>query len=70
MAEAKKKLKAELKAYQKKGIELQLGNEKSSPKKIVKACSTAEEGTYMREYECDANGRVKRLSFQWIKSDR
>ena len=27
MAEAKKKLKAELKAYQKKGIELQLGKE-------------------------------------------
>ncbi len=70
MAEAKKKLKAELKAYQRKGIELQLGNEKSSPKKIAKACITAEEGTYMREYECDANGRVKRLSFQWIKSDR
>lgn len=70
MAEAKKRLKAELKAYQKRGIELQLDNEISSPKKIVKACIAAEEGSYMREYECDADGRVRRLSFHWIRSDR
>lgn len=64
----KKKLTTELKAYEKKGIELLLDSHKASPKKIARACIAAEEGSYMREYECDANGKVKRLRFQCIKN--
>lgn len=65
-----KKLKTELEAYEKKEVELYLQGKKSTPKKIAKACTAAEDGTYMREYECDADGKVRRLRFQWIKTDR
>lgn len=66
----KKQLTHELKAYRKKGIELQLNYRQASPKEIAAACTAAEEGSYMRDYECDASGKIKRLNFQCIISDR
>ena len=66
----KKKLTNELKAYRRQGVELMLNARQASPKEIAAACTTAEEGSYMREYECDASGRISRLNFQHISSDR
>ena len=66
----KKKLTNELKAYRRQGVELMLNARQASPKEIAAACTTAEEGSYMREYECDASGRIRRLNFQHISSDR
>ena len=66
----KKKLTNELKAYRRQGVELMLNAHKASPKEIAAACTTAEEGSYMRDYECDASGKISRLNFQHILSDR
>ena len=66
----KKKLTNELKAYRRQGVELMLNARQASPKEIAAACTTAEEGSYMREYECDASGKISRLNFQHISSDR
>ena len=66
----KKKLTNELKAYRRQGVELMLNARQASPKEIVAACTTAEEGSYMRDYECDASGKISRLNFQHILSDR
>ena len=66
----KKKLTNELKAYRRQGVELMLNARQASPKEIAAACTTAEEGSYMRDYECDASGKISRLNFQHILSDR
>lgn len=66
----KKKLTNELKAYRRQGVELMLNARQASPKEIAAACTTAEEGSYMRDYECDDSGRISRLNFQHILSDR
>ena len=66
----KKKLTNELKAYGRQGVELMLNARQASPKEIAAACTTAEEGSYMRDYECDASGKISRLNFQHILSDR
>ena len=66
----KKTIKHELKAYRRQGVGLTLNARQASPKEIAAACTTAEEGSYMREYECDASGRISRLNFQHISSDR
>ena len=66
----KKKLTNELKAYRRQGVELMLNARQASPKEIAAACTTAEEGSYIRDYECDASGKISRLNFQHILSDR
>lgn len=66
----KKKLTNELKAYRRQGVELMLNARQASPKEIAAACTTAEEGSYMRDYECDASGKITRLNFHHIISDR
>ena len=66
----KKKLTNELKAYRRQGVELMLNARQASPKEIAAACTTAEEGSYMRDYEGDASGKISRLNFQHILSDR
>ena len=66
----KKKLTNELKAYRRQGVELMLNARQASPKEIAAACTPAEEGSYMRDYECDASGKISRLNFQHILSDR
>ena len=71
MAEKFKKiLTNELKAYRRQGVELMLNARQASPKEIAVACTTAEEVSYMRDYECDESGRISRLNFQHILSDR
>jgi len=64
---------SELKTYQDGGIPLYLDGQLSSPKAIVKAharvAKVAESGTYtyMRDYDENEAGEVKRLSFDLIK---
>jgi hypothetical protein len=64
----KKQIKNELKAYQKKGIELELNEQEASPKEIAAACITAEEGSYMRDYAYDDSGNIRRINFRYIKN--
>lgn len=64
-----KPLKAELKVYRDQGIALYLNGEPSSPKFIAKACAVAEGGGYMRDYTEDDNGRIERVSFDFIEDE-
>lgn len=69
------KFMSELKGYRDSGIPLYLDGNPSSPKAIVKAHTNvlriAESGTYtyMRDYEENEEGEVKRLSFDLIKKE-
>ena len=69
------KFMTELKNYRDSGISLYLEGHPSSPKAIVKAHSyadrIAESGTYtyMRDYDENEVGEVKRLSFDLIKKE-
>lgn len=64
----KERLRHELKAYQSQGIPLLLNGRKSTPKRIEKAYKIAEEGNYMRDYIQDEDGRIKGLSFDFVKN--
>ncbi len=66
----RKKLKNELKLYQKQGVVLKLEDQKMSPKEIAKACFAAEKGSYMRDYVCDEAGELKMLCFNLIKENK
>ena len=65
----------ELRTYRDSGIPLYLNGQLSSPKAIVKAhehvMKVAESGTYtyMRDYDENETGEVKRLSFDLIKKE-
>lgn len=65
-----KKLKNELKLYEKQGIVLKLEDQRMSPKEIARACFAAEEGSYMRDYICDEDGELKMLCFNLIKANK
>ena len=63
---------AELKHYKRNGVSLYLNGYSSDPKAIVKAHQmVAESGTYsyMRDYDENEAGEVKRLSFDLIKKE-
>lgn len=64
---AMKPLKAELKVYREQGVDLYLNGKPSSPKFIARACAVAERGGYMRDYTEDDNGRIARVSFDFIE---
>lgn len=61
-------LKKELKQYRDQGIDLYLNGFPSTPKRIAKACTIAEEGGYMRDYAEDESGRIARVDFALIKN--
>lgn len=63
----KEKLRYELEAYSSQGIQLFLNGRKSTPKRIEKAQRIAEDGEYMRDYIQDENGKIKGLSFDFVK---
>ncbi len=67
---SKKKLKTELKLYEKQGVVLKLEDRKMSPKEIARACFAAEEGSYTRDYVCDEDGELKMLCFNLIKENK
>lgn len=53
--------------YARQGISLCLDGEPSTPKKIARACSVAEEGMYMRDYVQNERGELEKLEFDLIK---
>lgn len=63
----KEQLRYELEAYSSQGIQLLLNGRKSTPKRIEKAYRIAEEGEYMRDYIQDEKGKIKGLSFDFVK---
>lgn len=64
---AKNPLRWELETYEKQGVELQLDGQLSTPKSISRACRIAEEGNYMRDYICNEDGDVKKISFDFVE---
>ncbi len=60
-------MKQELKDFDQQGVELWLDGNISSPKKIVKACRLAEEGSYMRDYVANEKGAICEIRFDLVK---
>lgn len=60
-------LREELAFYEKDGIILKLNGMPSNAQTIAKACTIAEEGSYMRDYVENENGRLIQLGFDWIQ---
>ena len=54
---------AELEGYEKRGIDISLDGYHASALQIVTAHMTKEEGTYMRDYDIDRDGRIEALRF-------
>ena len=64
-------LYTELSDYERHGISIQLDGRYASPMQVVKALMVREAGSYMRDYEINANGNIENLSFIDInKSER
>ena len=62
-------LHQELESYREMGIPLYLNGKKSTPKRIEKAYRIAEEGVYMRDYIQDDTGKLKGLSFDFVREE-
>lgn len=60
-------LRKELDSYAAEGIDLWLDGSPNTPKKIEKAIRIAEEGTYMRDYVLDEDGRLVRVAFDAVR---
>lgn len=60
----------ELEVYREMGVPLYLNGEKSTPRRIEKAYKIAEEGVYMRDYIQDDKGKLKGLSFDFVKEEK
>lgn len=65
----RQRLRKELKAYEKAGLQLLLDGQPSSVKAIARACSVKEEGTYMRDYIRDEAEEIIGISFDLIKEE-
>lgn len=63
----KESLHCELEKYRDKGILLLLNGRESTPKRIEKAYRIAEEGEYMRDYIQDEEGKLKGVSFDFVR---
>ena len=53
----------ELEKYENKGVYISMDGFPASPMQIVAAHMTREEGSYMRDYEMNADGYIESLSF-------
>ena len=62
-----KNLYNELQSFQEQGIQLQRGVYKVSPVQMVSAYMAREEGTYMRDYVLDPQGKVESLVFTEVE---
>lgn len=63
----KERLRCELETYRDMGVMLFLNGRETTPKRIEKAYKIAEEGEYMRDYIQDEEGRLRGLSFDYIR---
>lgn len=57
----------ELQAYQNGSVKLVLNGRQSTPYEIAHAYTVAEEGSYMRDYIGDDDGKLVELSFDKIR---
>lgn len=57
----------ELESYEKNGIPINMGEHPVSPQQIVTAYMVKEEGTYMRDYIINPNGKIEKIIFHKIK---
>ena len=64
--ETYKRLFAELEKIEHSGVSITLENRPASPMQIVSAHMIREDSNYMRDYEWDENGQMKKLVFHKI----
>ena len=65
-----KELYAELRGYEEKGVDIVMDGYPMSPLQIVTAYMAREEGTYMRDYVIDPEGRIESLVFTDVNHNR
>lgn len=58
-----RELYAELTDYEKRGVDILMDGDLASPLQIVTAYMTRENGTYMRDYVINPQGRIETLAF-------
>lgn len=59
-------LRRELELYRQRGVSLNLEGYPSNPAEIVRAHLIAESGGYMRDYEQDEKGAIRKIDFDKI----
>lgn len=64
----RKMLYSELSEFEKNGINLVVEESPASPLQVVNAYVIRENMAYMRDYELDENGGIKRISFHLVKA--
>ena len=57
---------AELEQYERYGVSMKLNNYPASPMQIVSELMVKEDQVYMRDYEWDEHGQVKKVTFHHI----
>ncbi len=62
-------LRKELASYADAGIALWIDGSPNTPRKIEKAIRIAENGTYMRDYVVDEEGRLVRIAFDAVRQE-
>ena len=65
-----KELYAELRGYEEKVVDIVMDGYPMSPLQIVTAYMAREEGTYMRDYVIDPEGRIESLVFTDVNHNR
>ncbi len=61
------RLRHELELYRQNGVSLNLEGCPSNPSEIVRAHLIAESGGYMRDYEQDEKGAIRKIDFDKIR---
>ena len=64
-----KLLYSELERYETRGVSMTLDDYPASPMQSVSAHMIREESAYMRDYEWDEAGHVRKVAFYNIKKD-
>ncbi|OUP50303.1 hypothetical protein [Lachnoclostridium sp. An181] len=67
---AYQELFAELSDYEKYGIRMTMDGVSASPMQITAAHMMKEEGTYMRDYLTDEDGRIKEIRFLKVNEEK
>lgn len=67
---AYQELFTELSDYEKYGIRMTMDGVSASPMQITAAHMMKEEGTYMRDYLTDEDGRIKEIRFLKVNEEK
>ncbi len=60
-------LYAELTDYERKGVDILLNGWPASPMQVVQICGMREDVVYMRDYQMNDAGDIRKLEFNGIK---